>query len=182
VSEQRTDRTAPGPGLTQQPGHSSTVRLWVNGKAVGREVPNRATLAQFLRDDLGLTGTKISCELQVCGVCTVLVDGSPVSACTYLAASTDGKHVLTIEGLESGNRLHQLQEAFIEHFGLQCGFCTPGFIMMAKALLDSNPHPTEQDVVEHLDGNICRCTGYRPIVDAVLAVASRAGGKADVDD
>ena len=143
----------------------------VNGTRVERRVPPNMTLAEFLRDELGLTGTKVSCELQVCGVCTVLVDGDPLSSCTTLAADADGKNVLTIEGLSSDQELHPLQQAFIDEFALQCGYCTPGFIMMAVALLDESPRPDRAEVVEYLDGNICRCTGYRPIVDAVLRVA-----------
>ncbi|QRP48657.1 (2Fe-2S)-binding protein [Amycolatopsis sp. FDAARGOS 1241] len=149
----------------------------VNGSAVVRRVDNRTTLAELLREELGLTGTKVSCELQVCGVCTVLVDGTPVSSCTYLAADADGKHVQTVEGLAGPDGLHPLQTAFVENFALQCGFCTPGFLLMAKALLDTNPNPTEEEVVHHLEGNICRCTGYRPIVDAVLSVAAGERGE-----
>ncbi|HXR40810.1 MAG TPA: (2Fe-2S)-binding protein [Acidothermaceae bacterium] len=143
----------------------------VNGVEVTRSVSPRHTLAQFLRDDLGLTGTKVSCELQVCGACSVLVDGAPVSACTYLAADIDGRTVETVEGLAAGGELHPLQRSFVDNFALQCGFCTPGFLMMAKSLLDRNPDPTEEEVREYLDGNICRCTGYRPIVEAVLEAA-----------
>jgi aerobic-type carbon monoxide dehydrogenase small subunit (CoxS/CutS family) len=143
----------------------------VNGVEVSRSVSPRHTLAQFLRDDLGLTGTKVSCELQVCGACSVLVDGAPVSACTYLAADIDGRTVETVEGLAAGGELHPLQRSFVDNFALQCGFCTPGFLMMAKSLLDRNPDPTEEEVREYLDGNICRCTGYRPIVEAVLEAA-----------
>jgi len=143
----------------------------VNGVEVTRSVSPRHTLAQFLRDDLGLTGTKVSCELQVCGACSVLVDGAPVSACTYLAADIDGRTVETVEGLAAGGELHPLQRSFVDNFALQCGFCTPGFLMMAKSLLDRNPDPTEAEVREYLDGNICRCTGYRPIVEAVLEAA-----------
>jgi aerobic-type carbon monoxide dehydrogenase small subunit (CoxS/CutS family) len=150
-----------------------TVRANVNGTEVSRYVANRSTLAQFLRDDLGLTGTKVSCELQVCGVCSVLVDGSPVSACTYLAVDIDGHQVETVEGLADGDTLHPLQQAFVEEFALQCGFCTPGFLMMSVALLRRNPDPSEEDVKEYLDGNICRCTGYRPIVEAVQLAATR---------
>ncbi|MFI5612766.1 (2Fe-2S)-binding protein [Amycolatopsis sp. NPDC051903] len=149
----------------------------VNGSAVVRRVENRTTLAELLREELGLTGTKVSCELQVCGVCTVLVDGTPVSSCTYLAADVDGKQVQTVEGLAGPDGLHPLQTAFVENFALQCGFCTPGFLLMAKALLDTNPNPTEEEVVHHLEGNICRCTGYRSIVDAVLSVAAGEGGE-----
>jgi aerobic-type carbon monoxide dehydrogenase small subunit (CoxS/CutS family) len=145
----------------------------VNSVAVNRTVPNRQTLAQFLRDDLGLTGTKISCELQVCGACSVLVDDQPVSSCTYLAADVDGRRVRTVEGVGTDEGQSVLQQAFAEHFALQCGFCTPGFLMMSVALLEQNPEPSEDEVVEFLDGNICRCTGYEPIVRAVLDAARR---------
>jgi aerobic-type carbon monoxide dehydrogenase small subunit (CoxS/CutS family) len=151
----------------------TAVTTTVNSVPVTRTVPNRQTLAQFLRDDLGLTGTKISCELQVCGVCSVLVDDRPVSACTYLAADVDGRDVRTVEGIGAADRQHLLQQAFAEHFALQCGFCTPGFLMMSVALLEQNPDPTAEEVVEFLDGNICRCTGYEPIVHAVLDAALR---------
>jgi aerobic-type carbon monoxide dehydrogenase small subunit (CoxS/CutS family) len=114
--------------------------------------------------------------LQVCGVCTVLVDGEPVSSCTYLAADVDGRRVETVEGLASGDHLHPLQRAFVENFALQCGFCTPGFLMMAKALLERNPDPSEEEIRDYLDGNICRCTGYRPIVAAVRAAAEEMRG------
>lgn len=145
----------------------------VNGVVVERSVAPRLTLAELLRDELGLTGTKLSCGLQVCGVCTVLVDGRPVSACTFLAADVDGAQVESVEGLSDGETLHPLQQAFVERFALQCGFCTPGFLMMAKSLLDANPDPDREEVVEYLDGNLCRCTGYEPIVEAVLLAASR---------
>ncbi|MDQ1732460.1 MAG: aerobic carbon-monoxide dehydrogenase small subunit [Pseudonocardiales bacterium] len=150
-----------------------TVTTTVNGTEVSRYVLNRSTLAQFLRDDLGLTGTKLSCELQVCGVCSVLVDRSPVSACTYLAVDVDGRQVETVEGLAQGDSLHPLQQAFVEEFALQCGFCTSGFLMMSVALLRKNPDPSEEQIKEYLDGNICRCTGYAPIVEAVQLAASR---------
>jgi aerobic-type carbon monoxide dehydrogenase small subunit (CoxS/CutS family) len=150
----------------------------VNGTTVQRTVEARSVLSDFLRSDLGLTGTKVSCELQVCGVCTVLVDGRPVSSCTYLTADADGRSVTTVEGLSEGNNLHPLQEAFVDCHALQCGFCTPGFLMMSKALLDKNPDVEREDVVEHLEGNICRCTGYRPIVEAVLSVAQQQRGDA----
>ncbi|MDT4894284.1 MAG: aerobic carbon-monoxide dehydrogenase small subunit [Pseudonocardiales bacterium] len=150
-----------------------TVTADVNGVAVSEAVETRLTLAQFLRERLGLTGTKLSCEMQVCGVCSVLVDGEPVSACTYLAADVDGRRVETVEGLARGGALDPLQQSFVENFALQCGFCTPGFLMMATALLRRNPDPTEDDVKEYLDGNICRCTGYAPIVEAVLDAARR---------
>jgi aerobic-type carbon monoxide dehydrogenase small subunit (CoxS/CutS family) len=154
------------------------VSATVNGNGVTRDISARSTLAEFLRVDLGLNGTKVSCELQVCGVCTVLVDGLPVSSCTYLAVDIDGLDVLTIEGMAEGENLHVIQQAFVDHFALQCGFCTPGFVMMAKALLDQTPRPSRSEVEQFLEGNICRCTGYEPIVDAILD-ASRSGlGKA----
>jgi aerobic-type carbon monoxide dehydrogenase small subunit (CoxS/CutS family) len=150
-----------------------TVSADVNGVAVREAIPTRMTLAQFLREVLGLTGTKLSCEMQVCGVCSVLVDGEPVSSCTYLAVDIDGRRVETVEGLGRPGRLHPLQQSFVDNFALQCGFCTPGFLMMAKALLDRNRDPSEEDVKEFLDGNICRCTGYEPIIHAVLDAAAR---------
>lgn len=156
-----------------EPVHGQEIFCRINGVEVRRHVEHRLTLAEFLRQDLGLTGTKVSCELQVCGACSVLVDGEPVSSCTYLAVDVDGREVLTVEGLAEEGRLHPLQTAFVENFALQCGFCTPGFLLMAKSLLDRTPDPTEEEVIEHLDGNICRCTGYRPIVDAVLDAARR---------
>lgn len=150
---------------------SASVEATVNDKSVSVEIDPRLTLAEFLRDQLGLTGTKVSCEMQVCGVCTVLVDGAPVSACTYLAVDIEGRSVLTIEGLSNGRDLHPIQQAFLDRFALQCGFCTPGFVMMTLALLDSVESPSREDVVEYLEGNICRCTGYEPIVQAVLDAA-----------
>ncbi|MHB2022625.1 MAG: (2Fe-2S)-binding protein [Mycobacteriales bacterium] len=149
------------------------IRCTVNGVEVDRDVEARLLLAQFLRDELGLTGTKVSCEMQVCGVCTVLVDGEPVSSCTLLAADADGARVETVEGLATSDSLHPLQEAFVEQMAAQCGFCTPGFLMMAKALLDQDPAPGEGTIREYLDGNLCRCTGYAPILAAVKSVAGR---------
>ncbi len=145
----------------------------INGVEVTCSVAPRLTLAELLRDELGLTGTKVSCALQVCGVCTVLVGGRPVSSCTYLAADVDGANVETVEGLSTEGNLHPLQQEFVERFALQCGFCTPGFLMMSKALLDTNPNPTREEICEYLDGNICRCTGYEPIIDAVDGAARR---------
>ena len=143
----------------------------VNRMRVDRTIDVRLTLAQFLRDEISLTGTKVSCDMQVCGVCTALVDGRPVSSCTFLAVDIDGTEVTTVEGLADGDRLHPLQEAFVQHMALQCGFCTPGFLMMAKALLDENPDPSREEIIEYLDGNMCRCTGYAPIVAAVEQAA-----------
>jgi aerobic-type carbon monoxide dehydrogenase small subunit (CoxS/CutS family) len=149
------------------------ISVEVNGTTVERTVEARSVLSDFLRSDLALTGTKVSCELQVCGVCTVLVDGRPVSSCTYLTVDADGRSVETVEGLSDGRTLHPLQEAFVGCHALQCGFCTPGFLMMSKALLDEHPGAERDEIVEHLEGNICRCTGYRPIVEAVESVAQQ---------
>ena len=154
----------------------------VNDKAVSLDVEPRWTLAELLRDELRLTGTKVSCEMQVCGACTVLVDGSPVSSCTYLAADADGHDVTTIEGLGGPTDLHVIQQAFDEGYAFQCGFCTPGFIMMTKALLDANPSPSREEIIEHLDGNICRCTGYAPIVVAVERAAEALAGWRELTD
>lgn len=153
----------------------------VNGESVERSVEPRITLAEFLRDRLGLTGTKLSCEMQVCGACTVLVDELPVSACTFLAADIDGCDVTTIEGLGSDRSLHPIQQAFIDKFAMQCGFCTPGFVLMTKALLDEQPNPAPEEVIDYMEGNICRCTGYRPILDAVMAAAETLAAEERTD-
>ena len=152
---------------------STVMRCLINGRDVEMLVPVRLTVAELLRDRLGLTGTKVSCEMQVCGVCTVLVDGNPVSSCTTLACDLDGTGVLTVEGLARGRDLHPVQAAFMEADALQCGFCTPGFIMMAVALLDAHPDADQAEVREWMDGNLCRCTGYAPIETAVTVAASR---------
>ena len=152
---------------------SVVIRVRVNGRGVEMLVPVRLTVAELLRDRLGLTGTKVSCEMQVCGACTVLVDGNPVSSCTTLACDLDGTDVLTVEGLARGRDLHPVQEAFMAANALQCGYCTPGFIMMAVALLDAYPDAEVAEVREWMDGNLCRCTGYAPIETAVMVVASR---------
>ena len=144
----------------------------LNGKSWQVECEAQETLAEVLRNTLNLNGTKVSCEVQVCGACTVLIDGAPVSACTYLAYEARGKNVTTIEGLEKADgTLHPLQQAFIDEFAFQCGYCTPGMIMSAKALLDENPQPTRDEIIHHMDGNICRCTGYVPIVAAIQRAA-----------
>lgn len=144
----------------------------LNGRATEVECEAQETLAEVLRNRLNLTGTKVSCEVQVCGACTVLVDGLPVSSCTQLAYEVRGKQVTTIEGLEKPDgTLHPLQQAFIDEFAFQCGFCTPGMIVAAKALLDENARPTRDEIIHHMDGNICRCTGYVPIVNAVQRAA-----------
>ena len=148
------------------------LRLIINGRPRELECEPADTLAEVLRNALNLNGTKVSCEVQVCGACTVLVDDIPVSACTYLAYEARGKNVTTIEGLEKADgTLHPLQQAFIDEFAFQCGYCTPGMIMAAKALLDENPNPTREEIIHHMDGNICRCTGYVPIVAAIQRAA-----------
>ena len=137
------------------------------------------TLSELLRDRLDLTGTKHACEVGQCGSCTVLVEGKPTLACSTLAIAVRDKEILTIEGLSKGTQLHPLQQAFIDYGAIQCGFCTPGMMLMAKALLDENPSPTRQEVKEGLGGNLCRCTGYVKIIDAVMAAAEtlRKGGR-----
>ena len=150
------------------------IKLKVNGVDEEAFVEPWWSLARVLREELNLTGTKVSCETGNCGSCTVLVDGKTVKSCLYLAMKARGKDILTIEGLKSENgALHPLQEAFIEHFAVQCGYCTPGMIIAAKALLEENPTPTEEDVRKGLSGNLCRCTGYVKIVEAVLAAAEK---------
>ena len=148
-----------------------TVRLHVNGREYERTVEVRKTLADLLREDLDLTGTHLGCEHGVCGACTVLLDGAPARACLMLAVQADGARLLTVEGLADGERLHPLQKAFWTHHGLQCGYCTPGILLTAKAFLDEHPRPTRMEIREMLAGNLCRCTGYQFIVDAVLAAA-----------
>ena len=144
----------------------------LNGKSIEVECEAADTLAEVLRNQLNMNGTKVSCEVQVCGACTVLVDGLPASACTLLAYEARGKNVLTVEGLEKPDgTLHPIQQAFIDEFAFQCGYCTPGMIMSAKALLDENPKPTRDQIIHHMDGNICRCTGYVPIVNAIERAA-----------
>ncbi len=144
----------------------------LNGKPVSLDIEPRETLAEVLRNRCRLTGVKLSCEVQVCGTCTVLVDGLPVSSCTYLAYEVRGRRVTTIEGLaDDSGRLHPLQQAFLDNFAFQCGYCTPGMILAAKALLDENPAPTDAQIVAHMDGNLCRCTGYLPILKAIRQAA-----------
>ncbi len=147
------------------------VQLTVNDKPRNLRIEPRETLAEVLRDRLSLTGTKVSCDAQVCGACTVLVDGLAMSACTYLAVDADGKGVRTVEGLATGGELTSLQRAFIDCAAFQCGYCTSGMLMAATALLEDNPTPTAEEVEAGLDGNLCRCTGYAPIVEAVLKAA-----------
>jgi carbon-monoxide dehydrogenase small subunit len=153
------------------------IALQVNAQSYEAEVDPGLTLLELLRDVFGLTGTKTNCLEAECGVCSVLVDGMAVNSCTMLAAQCRGKSVLTIEGLAIDGQLHPLQRAFIHHGAVQCGYCIPGMILNAKALLDDNPHPDEAQIREALAGTLCRCTGYQKIVDAVAAVA--AGDFAD---
>ena len=147
------------------------IRVEVNGKSYEKEVEARRLLVHFLREDLGLTGTNVGCETSLCGACTVLVDGRAVKSCTQLAVQADGASVKTIEGMASNGQMHPLQEAFREHHGLQCGYCTPGMIMASAGILGDNPSPSAAEVREGLKGNACRCTGYHNIVKAVLAAA-----------
>lgn len=154
-------------------GRPIRITVRVNGRPVELEVEPRETLLDVLRNRLGLTGTKKSCDVQVCGTCTVLVDGMAVSACTYLAYEARGRDVLTVEGLSAGGTLHPIQQAFVEHSALQCGFCTPGMLMAVKALLDEDPNPTPEGIRHYLHGNLCRCTGYYSILEAVLDASKR---------
>ena len=147
------------------------VSITVNGRDERHDVEPRTLLVQYLREACELTGTKVGCDTSSCGACTVLVDGESVKSCTMLAVQADGRAVTTIEGLASGAELHAVQQAFQEHHGLQCGFCTAGMVMAAVSLLDEVPNPTEADVRLGLEGNLCRCTGYHNIVKAVLAAA-----------
>jgi carbon-monoxide dehydrogenase small subunit len=146
--------------------------LKVNGKSYNLTVETHRTLVEVLRETLGFTGTKKSCNEGECGACTVLMDGKPVASCLVLAVAAQGKEITTIEGLNRGEKLHPVQEAFVKHTAIQCGFCTPGMIMAAKALLDANPEPTAKEVRMAISGNLCRCTGYQQIVDAVMAAAA----------
>lgn len=148
-----------------------TVTFRINGRTYEATVEPHETLIEVLRDKLDLTGTKYSCGAGECGSCTVLIDGEPVLSCLTLALAARDKNILTIEGLAKNNTLHPIQKAFVEHGAVQCGYCTPGMILSAKALLDANPHPTTDDVRSGLAGNLCRCTGYVKIVDAVMAAS-----------
>ncbi len=154
------------------------VELVVNGKPASATVEARTSLADLLRNELGLTGTHVACEHGMCGACTIIVDGDPVRSCLMLAVQANGRELTTIEGLADGDRLHPLQEAFRETHAFQCGFCTPGFVITALALLREDPHPDEQTVREALSGNLCRCTGYESIVRGVLLARDRSGGPA----
>lgn len=147
------------------------VNLTVNGENYQVEVEHRKTLADAIREDCGLTGTHLGCEHGVCGACTVLVDDQPVRSCLMFAVQCSDMQIRTVEGLADGDTLHPLQQAFWDHHGLQCGFCTPGFLMLAASALESNPSPTEEELKELLSSNLCRCTGYQNIVKAVRAAS-----------
>ncbi len=147
-----------------------TISFKVNGIDRSAEVEPRLTLLELTRERLGLTGAKLGCDIQVCGACTLLVDGRPVSACSYLAVDADGCELTTIEGLAAGGELHPLQEAFMEVGALQCGYCTAGFILTAKALLDENPRPSDEEIRAYLAGNFCRCGCYQEIMQALQSV------------
>ena len=152
------------------------IECTVNGEAQSVDVPARRLLSDFLRDDLHLTGTKRGCETGICGACSVLVDGEVVKSCLMLAVQVQGREITTVEGLGQGDELHPLQESFMQCGGLQCGYCTPGFLMASCALLAANPKPTEEEVRHGLNGNLCRCTGYSQIVESVLAAAEKMHG------
>ena len=157
----------------------TTVTMSVNGKSVSRDVEDRTLLVQFLRDDLGLTGTHVGCDTSQCGACVIHMDGVAVKSCTVLVAAANGSEVLTIEGLAKGDELHPVQAAFRKHHGLQCGFCTPGMIMTAVDMIRRHNGDLDEKTVRHdLEGNICRCTGYHNIVKAILAAAQEMRGSA----
>ena len=151
----------------------AVINLRVNGKKVAREVPDSKLLSDFLRDSLTLTGTHVGCDTSQCGACVVHLNGNSVKSCTILVADCNGSEITTIEGLASNGKMHPMQETFKKHHGLQCGFCTPGMVMSAVDLLQKNKNPSEQEIRDWLEGNICRCTGYQGIVAAVKDVASK---------
>ncbi|MBZ0286821.1 MAG: (2Fe-2S)-binding protein [Anaerolineae bacterium] len=154
------------------------VTITVNGQAYTREIESRLLLVHFIREDLNLTGTHIGCDTTSCGACTVLLDGVAVKSCTVFAVTADGKSVETIESVAQGGQMHPLQEGFWEKHGLQCGYCTPGMIMSAKHLLSKNPDPTEEEIRQGISGNLCRCTGYNKIVEAVRYAAEKMNAEA----
>ena len=152
------------------------IELKVNGETYETAVEPRRTLLEVLRDNLGLTGAKKGCDTGDCGACTVIMDGKPVVSCLVLAVEAEGKDILTIEGLANNGQLHPIQQAFVENGAIQCGWCTPAMVLTAKALLDRNPNPTEDEVKREIQGVLCRCTGYDPQVDAIMAAAKKLGG------
>lgn len=150
------------------------LRFRLNGRECRAEVESSDLLIDFIRDHLNLTGTKRSCDMEICGACTILLDGKAVSSCSMFAFEIDGKELVTIEGLAGPDGLHPLQQAFIECGGFQCGFCTPGMILLAKSLLDENPHPSAEEIKDYMDANICRCTGYQMIIESIQRAAKLA--------
>ena len=154
----------------------TNVNLTLNGKAVSADVPDNTLLVSFIRETMALTGTHVGCDTSQCGACVVHVNGESIKSCTMLAVAAEGAEVTTIEGIGSAEALHPMQQAFHENHGLQCGFCTPGMVMSAIELVEKNPNPSDQDVREGLEGNICRCTGYHNIVKSVQAGAQKMGG------
>jgi carbon-monoxide dehydrogenase small subunit len=159
--------------ITQAKPTTQEITVTVNGEERSLEVEPRLLLVHFLREKLFLTGTHVGCDTTSCGACTVLVDGVPIKSCTHFAVQTDGRSVQTVEGLAEGAQLHPIQEGFKEEHGLQCGFCTPGMMLVSAALLEENPDPTEEEIRWAISGNICRCTGYQNIVKAVQWAASK---------
>ena len=153
------------------------VSTTINGRGREDEVEPRLLLVHYLRDVAGLTGTHIGCDTSQCGACTVLVDGKAVKSCTMFAVQAEGRDIMTIEGLAKDGQLHPIQQAFWDEHGLQCGYCTPGFIMAAKYLLDTNPNPTDDEIRKGLEGNLCRCTGYVNIIKSVKTAAQRMGAE-----
>lgn len=154
----------------------TTVNITLNGKAVSADVPDNTLLVNFIRETMALTGTHVGCDTSQCGACIVHMNGESVKSCSMLAVSAEGAEVTTIEGIGSAESLHPMQQAFHENHGLQCGYCTPGMVMSAIELVNNNPNPSEQEVREGLEGNICRCTGYHNIVKSVQAAAQNMGG------
>ena len=151
----------------------AVINIEVNGKKISKEVPDNTLLSDFLRDGLALTGTHVGCDTSQCGACVIHLNGTSIKSCTTLVADCDGSKITTIEGLASNGKMHPMQEAFKKHHGLQCGFCTPGMVMSAVDLLQKNKNPSEQEIRDWLEGNICRCTGYQGIVAAVKDAASK---------
>lgn len=154
-----------------------TISVTVNDQQSEHEVEPRQLLVQFIREQLALTGTHIGCDTSYCGACTVLFNGEPVKSCTMLAVQADGGKITTVEGLVQNGKLHPLQEAFSEHHGLQCGYCTPGMLMSSKYLLDTNPNPSDEEIRKGIQGNLCRCTGYTNIFKAIAAAANKMQGE-----
>ena len=155
------------------------ISMKINGKDITREAEPRVLLVHFIREDLGMTGTHWGCDTSNCGTCVVLMDGEPVKSCTVLAAMASGHEITTVEGLETGGVLDPVQQGFMEEHGLQCGFCTPGMMLTSRALLDKNPHPTDDEVREAISGQICRCTGYATIVRSVQWAAEHPAAKGE---